>query len=125
MSRKLFASLLGLLLLAGAALAQDTGIDPVYQALSSGNVYVDPSLTTVNPDVLGQAAMQGQGNPHTRVKIAVLANLPGQYRSRNDYASGLHRNLGLEKDALVLVVLSGRQAGVKVITQGLGVDEEN
>lgn len=125
MSRKLFASLLGLLLLAGAALAQDTGIDPVYQALSSGNVYVDPSLTTVNPDVLGQAAMQGQGNPHTRVKIAVLANLPGQYRSRNDYASGLHRNLGLEKDALVLVVLSGRQAGVEVITQGLGVDEEN
>ena len=63
--------------------------------------------------------MQGQDNPHTRVKIALLADLPAQVGSRNHYASGLYRNLGLDKDALVLVVLGGQRRGVEVVSTGV------
>lgn len=95
-------------------------------ALSSGNVYVDPRIRGVDQSRLQQAAMQAQGNPHTLVKIAMLARLPGGYRSVADYAVKLHQYLNLGKNALVAVVLSGPTAqtqGVMVVTDGLPQDE--
>lgn len=103
--------------------------DPAFQGLSSGNVYVDPRVQGINQSRLQQAAMQGQGNPHTLVKIAVLGTLPNfaltqtprQFRGQelNFYAGVLHHTLALGKDGLVVVVLSGPGGGVAVVTDGL------
>ena len=129
MTRRNFGVLLLLLtVLSGstrAAYAQGMVPDPAYQALTASDVYVDPRLQgRVDPSTLAQAAMQAQGNPHTQVKIAVLAGLPrGPWRSRNGYAGDLHHELNLDKSGLVLVVLSGPGAGVSVITNGLSADE--
>ena len=133
MIRKFFASVLLLLCLLapGVVWAQDagpapadTGSDPVYQGLSVGNVYVDPRIQGIDTQKLVQATMQGQDNPHTRVKIAILADLPANVGSPNHYGSGLYRNLGLGKDALVLVILRGDRQNVEVLSQALSQDEE-
>ena len=123
--------LLCLLTLGGPVRAQDAGTmpvdiggDPVYQGLSVGNVYVDPRIQGVDSQKLVQATMQGQDSPHTRVKIALLADLPVGVGSPNHYGSGLYRNLGLDRDALVLVVLGGLSRGVEVFSQALSQDEE-
>ena len=68
--------------------------DPAFQALSASDVYVDPRLQgQVDASTLAQAAVQAQGNPHTQVKIAVLAALPrGPWDgNRNAYARLLHQ----------------------------------
>ena len=123
MNRKLPALCLSLIVLtllhSPAVRAQQGGLDPALQTLSTGNVYVDSRLSGVDVQKLEQAAMQGQGNPHTRVKIALLAALPAQFSSRNGYADQLHHDLGMDKDALVLVALRGHGAGVSVVTSGL------
>ena len=132
MIRKVFAPLtfmIAVFSLAASVLAQqptpvDTSQDPVYQTLSTNDVYVDPLLHGVDTQKLEQAAMQAQGNPHTRVKIAILENLPTQYQSRSEYAAGLQQNLGLDKNGLILVVWQGRQAGVEVATGGLDADKK-
>jgi len=116
-------ALAGLLLSGHAVRAQQGGLDPAFQALSAGNVYVDPRLGGVNAQTLEQASMQAQGNPHTRVKIALLAALPLGQGSRNDYAHQLHQTLGLDKDGLVVVALRGRGAGVSVVSTGLDPQE--
>ena len=145
MFRKLLVSLLCLILFGGAALAQDA--DPVpmdtggtlFQTLNTGNVYVDPNVQHVDAQTLEQAAMQGQGNPHTQVKIAVLAALPPEYltalhqamtqdtslaarvrgQERSFYTFRLHKALNLDKEPLVLVALSGPDRGVSVWTTAL------
>ena len=131
MIHKIIASLLCLFLVGGAAWAQDAnptpvdaGGDPVYQGLSVSNVYVDPQVHGIDTQKLMQATMQGLDSPHTRVKIAILADLPVQVGSPNHYASGLYRNLGLDKDALVLVVIGGGRRGVEVVSQALSQEEE-
>jgi len=125
-SRRRYVLLLCLLLLTGllgAVRAQQGGLDPAFQALSAGNVYVDPRLNGVNAQTLEQAAMQAQGSPHTRVKIALLATLPPGLGSRNDYAHQLHQTLGLDKDGLIVVALRGRGAGVSIVSTGLAPEE--
>lgn len=126
MNPKLFAPLLCVFLLLGGIAVraqQDTGIDPVFQTLSASNVYVDPQIEGIDAARLNSAAMQGQDHPHTLIKIALLAGLPAGERSRGAYAGELHQTLGLEKNALVLVVLGGRGAGVEVVNTELGRDE--
>lgn len=129
MTRKHFA-LFSCLLLAAVLLfsspviwAQQGGVDPAFQALSAGNVYVDPQIQGVDVQTLEQAAMQAQGNPHTRIKIALLASLPAQYPNRNNYSRQLHQDLGLGKDGLVVVVLRGRQDGISIFSNGLDSQE--
>lgn len=102
-----------------------TDRDPAFQALSSSNVYVDPRLRGVDQSRLQQAAMQSQDNPHTLMKIAVLATLPAGYSSIGQYAGRLHRSLNLGKNGLVVVVLSGRVQGVSVVTTGLSQEENS
>ena len=127
MTRKLFPPVLALLLcllaLVGVVRAQQGGLDPAFQALSAGNVYVDPAINGVDVQILEQASMQAQGNPHTRIKIALLAALPPGQSSRSDYAHQLHQSLGLDKDGLVVVALRGRGAGVSVVSTGLDEQE--
>lgn len=151
MTRKIFVTLLCLLVLAGTVQAQDpgtsvpvdTGRDPAYQTLSTSNVYVDPRVQGVDVQTLEQAAMQAQGNPHTQVKIAVLSSLPPAYltaldqsmardaslagrvrgRERDFYAFQLHKALNLDKEPLVLVSLQGRSDGVTVWTTALDAPE--
>lgn len=99
--------------------------DPAFQALSSSNVFVDPRVRGVDQSRLQQAAMQSQDDPHTLVKIAVLAALPAGYSSLGQYAGTLHRSLNLGKNGLIVVALSGRAQGVSVVTTGLSQDENS
>ncbi len=56
--------------------------------------------------------MQGQSNPHTRVKIALLASTAGAVRKpQSTTRSNCISDLGLDKDALVLVALRGQASG--------------
>ncbi len=149
MIRKIVAALLCLLLLGGIVRAQeanpapvDTG-GPVFQTLTTSNVYVDSNVNNVDVQTLQQAASQGQSNPHTQVKIAVLAALPPDYlaslsqamahdrqlagrvrgQERKFYTFRLHRALNLDKTPLVLVVLGGQDRGVSVWTTALNAGE--
>ncbi|MDQ2686622.1 MAG: tetratricopeptide repeat protein, partial [Armatimonadota bacterium] len=101
------------------------GRDQAFQALTSSNVYVDPRLRGVDQSRLQQAAVQSSDNPHTLVKIAVLAALPTGYSSIGQYAGTLHRSLNLGKNGLVVVALSGRAQGVSVVTTGLSQNENS
>ena len=149
MLRKNLILTLGFLALTSSVQAQEAGTpvnltrDPVYQTLASNNVYVDPNVQGVDPQVLQQAAMQGQDHPHTSVKIAVLGSLPpgllagldGEMarnpafasrvrgHERAFYAFTLHKSLNLDRAPLVLVVLSGRDDGVSVWTTALDAQE--
>lgn len=110
---------------AGAANGSpQSGLDPVFQTLSSSHVYVDPRLRGINERQLEQAAMQGNENPHTFVDIAMLRTLPPRYRSLGDYAGVLHSGLNLGKNGLVVVVFSGPSAGAYVVTGELGRAED-
>ena len=93
----------------GGANSDANGRDAAYQALTAGTVYLDPRLGLSNEDqtTLAQAAMQGNENPHTFVKIALLKSLPPGFRSLGDYAGQLHRTLNLGRNGLVVVVASG------------------
>ena len=125
MIRKFLACVFALLLLGSVAVRaqQGDGLDPAFQGLSNSTVYVDPRINGIDTAKLTQASMQGQDTPHTVVKIALLASLPSQFPSRNAYAGQLHQELGLDKNALVLVALRGRGAGVSVVTTELSPDE--
>ncbi len=98
--------------------------DPAFQTLTTSNVYVDPRLAGIGQPQLLQAAQQAQDNPHTQMKIAVLASLPPGFRSVPQYAGALHRDLGLGKNGLVVDILGGPTQGVAVATTGLS-DQEN
>ncbi len=113
--------------------------DQAYLALTTANVYVQPGISGIDTQVLEQAASQGQDNPHTPVKIAILSSLPAAYLGnvrhaeaqdpqlraqvgrniRAYYAFELHHALGLDKEPLVLVVLQGQDPGVSVWTTAL------
>jgi uncharacterized membrane protein YgcG len=102
--------LLALVAMSSIAQAQSSIPDPAYQALRSGNVYVSPGLQgQVNTSTL-QSAASGQ------VKIAMLSGIPnGPWRSRDDYASKLHKALHLGNNALLLVVPpGGRGQGISI-----------
>ena len=129
MIRKIFvllSCLLALVILLGGgrvAPAQQAGLDPAFQGLSAGDVYVDPRINGVDVQTLAQAATHGQDHPHTRVKIALLASLPPGHPDRTAYAGTLHHDLGLDKDGLVLVALRGPGVGVSVVSTGLDSTE--
>lgn len=99
------------------------GRDAAYQTLTSSNIYLDPRVANVSPQHLEQAATQGNDNPHTFVKIAVLSALPKNYRSVPQYAGVLHHRLSLGKNGLVVVALHGRGQGVAVVTTDLSASE--
>ena len=134
------------LLTVGSAHAQETSsavlstqYDQAYLALTTANVYVEPGIKGIDTQVLEQAASQGQDDPHTPVKIAILSALPAVYLGnihhaeaqnaqlqgtvgksvRAYYAFELHKALGLDKEPLVLVVLQGQNPGVSVRTTAL------
>ena len=112
-------------------------------ALTTANVYVEPGIKGIDTQVLEQAASQGQGDPHTPVKIAILSSLPAVYLGnirhaeaqnaqlqetvgknvRAYYAFELHKALGLDKEPLVLVVLQGQNPGVSVWTTALSASD--
>ena len=149
--RRLFVSLLCLLALSGISHAQDTNsqdtssvpvntqYDQAYLALTTGDVYVEPGINGIDTQVLQQAASQGQDNPHTPVKIAILSALPPTYVAnlkqamarnpqlasqvgghvREFYTFQLHKVLGLDKSPLVLVALQGTNPGVSLSTTAL------
>ena len=123
MFRNFLISICCLLALGGIARAQNanpvpvnTQYDPAYLALTTADVYVQPGINGIDAQVLQQAATQGQDDPHTRVKIAVLSTLPPgfQARQRESYTRQLHNALGLGKMPLVLVVLGGQMPGVSL-----------
>ncbi len=100
--------------------AQGLTPDPAYNALRSGDVYVDPGLQgQVNAATLESAAS-------ANVKIAVLAGVPnGPWRSRDDYTGKLHHALHLGSNALVLVVpLGGRGQGITITSDALTAGQE-
>lgn len=99
------------------------GGDQAYLGLVNSNVYVDPAVGGIDPQVLQQAAVQGQGNPHTVVKIAIVSRLPGRFRSAAAYAGTLYQSLNLQKNGLVVAALSGPGAGVGVATKDLGSEK--
>lgn len=114
---------------------------PVYDALASGDVYVDPSINGIDTSALQQAATGGR----SPVKIAILSALPPAFianfkseeaqhpplaatvggRFRDAYTSDLHKALGLDKTPLILVSLQGTNPGVTVWTSALSADERN
>jgi len=109
--------------------AAASGRDPAFQTLASSNVYVDPRIQGVDSLQLQQAAQSdgamtlgSDSNPHTIVKVAMLAELPRAYKSRDQYASDLGNALSLDKNGLVVVVLAGHGAGVSVVDTVLSRD---
>jgi len=101
------------------ARAQDQ-VDPAYQALQSSNVFVDPNMKHVNEAQLQAAALAGpmnDGNPHTRVKIAVWRQLPSPYTDRDTYAHILGNSLQIGNDALIVVVAKKPGRGVSIVTE--------
>lgn len=99
--------------------------DPAFQALSASNVYVDPRIHGIDASTLQQAAVQAQGNPHTLVKIAVVAGVPSPNRSVGEYAGKLHYALNLGKNGLVVALLSTRGVAVAVVSNELGTADKN
>ncbi len=99
------------------------GGDQAYLGLVNSNVYVSPDVPGINTQALQQAAVQGQGNPHTVVKVAILSRLPRPFTSAARYAGTLHTALHLQKNGLVVAALSGPDAGVGVATTELGSDK--
>lgn len=119
-SRWRFVCLLGLLCcLSTVVKAQSQTVDPAYQALLAGNVYVDPNLRDVDQAKLQAASIAGplnDGNPHTVVKIVVLKTLPQPYYDRDLYAHQLGNSLGIGKNALIVVVAKNPGRGVSIET---------
>ena len=100
--------------------AQDQQVDPAFQALRSANVFVDPNMKHLDEAKLQAAALAGpmnDGNPHTRVKIAVWRQLPPPYTDRDTYAHILGNSLQIGNDALIVVVAKQPGRGVSIITQ--------
>jgi len=108
-----------------AAVPTEVARDPGYLGLTAGNVYIDPRLTGINQQTLEDAALQGDANPHTVVKIAMLYNLPANARDRSQYANAIHYYLGLDKNALIVVVLGphARGGGVTVAAKELNTNQ--
>ena len=99
--------------------------DPVYQALSAGNVYVDPSINGIDVPALQEAALQQQENPHTWVKIAISTHEPHGFRTPNAYAHELHSELQLGKHILILVLMNSPTKFTDVlVAPGLSSGEE-
>src|SRR5437879_5401038 len=98
-------------------------VDPAFSQLTTGNVYVEDTLNRLNKAGLEQAAMQGSDNPHTKVKIAVLENLPQPYVDRTVYAHILAQSIGLGKNALIVVVMRQPHRGVTVVSSTLSKSE--
>ncbi len=129
----------------GDSVPVNTQYDQAYQALTTSNVYVEPGINGIDTQVLQQAASQGQDNPHTPVKIAILRSLPPTYVAnlkqaeshdpqlaakvnghvRAFYTFHLHKALNLDKEPLVLVALQGQNPGVTVWTTALGASDRN
>ena len=125
--RGLWLVILGLCVLAPArAQTSGGGFDPALQALSAGNVYVDPRLSgQVDQQRLEQAAQGGQNTPHTVVKIAVLKFLPSGYHDPTKYVNQLNGLVGNARTALVLVVLPGDgRLAVRVRGSNLNAQDE-
>lgn len=102
--------------------------DAAFQALNGGNVYIDPRLTKVDQQALQSAALQGQDSPHTVVKIALLARLPAYFKDRSFYAGALHKFLGLDNNALIVIVLAPgiQHGGISIAAPNLtAVDKTN
>ena len=100
------------------------GGDQAYLGLVNSNVYVSPDVPNIDTQALQQAAVEGKDNPHTIVKIAILSRLPPGFRyDAAHYAGILHQSLNLQKNGLVVAVLSGPKAGVGVATTELGSDK--
>ena len=129
MTRRTIGVLLLLLTVLGAGMrpahGQDTVPDPAFQALTAADVYVDPPLQgRVDAEHVGAGRHAGAGQPAHPGQDRRAGPLPrGPWPSRNAYAGYLHQELGLDKNGLVLVVLSGPGAGVSVITNGLSADQ--
>ncbi len=117
--------------------------DQAYQALTTSNVYVEPGINGIDPQVLAQAA--APSGSQAVAKIAILSALPPAYianlqhaeaqnpqtRSqigshfRAYYAFELSEALHLDKTPLVLVALQGPNPGVTVWTTALDASERS
>jgi tetratricopeptide (TPR) repeat protein len=103
----------------GAATPSAPGLrtdDAASTALSAADVYVDPPMASyVNAPTLAEAAAS---DDHTKVKIAVLKQLPRGVDTAAHYAAILYKHLNLGKNAIIVYSAYGHdgQPG------GIGVD---
>lgn len=108
--------------------------DPVANALTTANVYIDPEIKEqIDQTTLEEVAVE---NERTTVKIVVLSGLPAWYRqfaqkhgydstsALTHYAAGLHKHLNLGRNGLEILCVNGYGAGIALASSDLKPEDE-